>query len=563
MQQLSDLMGLRQKSIEIQQAQQNLDTGAYTQQSAQAGAQKAQQEMGERQLLQKVMSEGKDPDGNPLKDEKGEVNAPALHAFASKYLPLTGQGVTQAIVKTQDDRLKLNDTVRGLGQNFRNDISGVLRSSINSNDAPADINAKLDAYGKQNPDASPAIARAKSLIAHLDNVPPAQKNQALDHLAMEFQPAATTAAQTNPVMMGVTNPQGNTDIVNTNPRAPNAVGAPAGTAATGVPPGMSTFSDQAGNVWAFDPRNPGHAVQVGQGGQLPTGGQAGGGTVQPQSHASKQPLAGSDRAKIIADEYAAEQQRLADFQSKGDATNVSRSQAYLAEMGREMQSLGIQPPAAQAAPGGQSAPAGQKPMSLGLGDKQAAEILPAAVKADWDRTSAAANVAQQNIGVLQNIKKFSGDAKTGFAADRRALASSLGDYLGIPAATLAKTNTDLLAKNANMLALVGGNTDAARALAEAANPNIHMNAEAIRHAADQIIAQNKLAIKKSQYLQSSLKNADEYNHKLVDWNAAADPRILQLHEMSPEEKKALRESPEWPQFKAKAEKLHKMGVTLE
>ena len=136
-------MGLQKSSLDIQQAKQNLATGAYTQQSAQAGAQQAQQEMGERQLLQKVMLEGKDPDGNPLRDENGEVNAPALHAFASKYLPLTGQGVTQAIVNTQDARLKLNDTVRGLNQNYRNDLSGVLRSLINSNDDAAAIGAKL------------------------------------------------------------------------------------------------------------------------------------------------------------------------------------------------------------------------------------------------------------------------------------------------------------------------------------------------------------------------------------------------------------------------------------
>ena len=541
MQQLSDLMGLRQKSIEIQQAQQNLDTGAYTQQSAQAGAQKAQQEMGERQLTQKMLAEGKDPDGNPIKDEKGEIDTPALARAATKHLPLTGQGVIQGIIKTQDDRLKLNDSIRGLNQNFRNDLSGVIRSSINSNDNAAAIGAKLDAYGQQNPDAAPAIARAKSLIAHLDNAPPAQKNQALDHLAMEFQPASTTAGQTNPAMTGVTNPQGNTSFVNQNPRAPNAVGEPVGTAATGVPPGMSTFSDQAGNVWAFDPRNPGHAVQVGQGGQLPTGAPPAAQPNQPRQP-SKQSPASSDRLQILNDERAREAAR-----APTDADDAQRKTANLAALDREIQSVGGQ----------------AKPMSLGLGDRQTAEILPAAVKTDWEKTSAAANVAQQNIGVLQNIKKFSGDAKTGFAADRRALASSLGDYLGIPAATLAKTNTDLLAKNANMLALVGGNTDAARALAEAANPNIHMNAEAIRHAADQIIAQNKLAIKKSQYLQSSLKNADEYNHKLVDWNAVADPRVLQLNDMSPEEKAALRKSPEWPQFKAKAQKLHNMGITLE
>jgi len=197
-----------------------------------------------------------------------------------------------------------------------------------------------------------------------------------------------------------------------------------------------------------------------------------------------------------------------------------------------------------------------------LGEPAGADIMPAAVKVDWDKTLAASSVAQQNIGVLNNIKKYSEGAIKGFAADRRSLINSLGDALGISGDELTKTNTDLLAKNANMLALVGGNTDAARALAEAANPNIHMNGPAIKHAADQIIAQNKMALEKARFLRPALGNADEYNKKLVEWNAVADPRVLQLQSMSPEEKAALRKSDEWPQFKAKAQKLHDIGVSF-
>ena len=70
MQQLSDLINLKL-------SQQALDTGVYQQQSAQSTAQADQQTMKERQLLQSSMQSGKDPDGNPLKDDKGEVSTPA------------------------------------------------------------------------------------------------------------------------------------------------------------------------------------------------------------------------------------------------------------------------------------------------------------------------------------------------------------------------------------------------------------------------------------------------------------------------------------------------------
>lgn len=200
-----------------------------------------------------------------------------------------------------------------------------------------------------------------------------------------------------------------------------------------------------------------------------------------------------------------------------------------------------------------------------LGEEATAGILPATVKQDWDKTVAYTQTASQDIGVLQNIKKYAkSGAITGAGADRRALINGIGDLLGIPSDQLEKTNTDLLAKNANMLALVGGNTDAARALAEAANPNIHMNEGAIRKAADQIIAQKKTGIEKQKFLQPYVGDPKQYTAKLTEWNAAADPRIFQLSEMTPKEKgefvKSLSDK-EYSEFKTKVKKLHDLGVS--
>lgn len=227
---LSGLVGLQQQQQALQLGQQQLQVG-------QGVAQQAQQQMQERQLLQGAMASGKDPDGNALKGQDGEINPVALAGFANKYLPLTGQGVQQQIISTLSNRVALNGAVRGLGQNYRDDISGIVRSGIGSQD-PTSVSAGLDAYAKQNPEAAPAIARAQALISQASpNLPPAQRDTALQKLAMEFQPAATTAAQQTPVMGTATGPNGGVQAFQTNPLSAVPMGATGPEVAQGLPLG--------------------------------------------------------------------------------------------------------------------------------------------------------------------------------------------------------------------------------------------------------------------------------------------------------------------------------------
>jgi phage tail protein X len=93
-----------------------------------------------------------------------------------------------------------------------------------------------------------------------------------------------------------------------------------------------------------------------------------------------------------------------------------------------------------------------------------------AVNKDWVRNaSKAASNAQQDIGVLQNIKKYAKGAITGVGSSKRQVTA--GRFSGwVSAVSIGmeprpvgrKPSTDLLAKNSNMLALAGGNTDLAR-----------------------------------------------------------------------------------------------------
>lgn len=199
--------------------------------------------------------------------------------------------------------------------------------------------------------------------------------------------------------------------------------------------------------------------------------------------------------------------------------------------------------------------------SLGQAENVAGSVD--VVNKDWNATNESARTASQDIGVLQNIKKYAPGAITGVAGDRRAYLAGLAGLLGMDAAQLEKTNTDVLAKNTNMLALAGGDTNLAKLMAESANPNTHMTPQAIQDAANQVIAQRKLALAKQQYLGHFKGDPAQYQQELAAFNAAADPRALQVSEMSDAElsrMKAAMSPAEREDFGRKIRKLQAMGI---
>jgi hypothetical protein len=286
---LSDLMGLQQKQIAIQQQKQTLQTGQALQASAQAQAQQNQQAMGERQLLQSSMQKGSDPEGNPLMGANGEADPVALTKFATKYLPMTGQDVVQNIVKTQDTRLKLADSARQLGQNYKDDIAGIVRSSMGDQNTPADapgvIQSKIDAYvQQQGPNAPAALTNAasysKSLLQNLgDHVPDAKTKLSLLHLAQQFEPTGAVAGTQAPAIGSVTGQAGGAQPVQLNPLSPLPMGATGPEVKTGVAPQI--VMDLQGQ-----PHYIGGAAGTGAGGQpfpTPAGVQAQSGVAKDMS----------------------------------------------------------------------------------------------------------------------------------------------------------------------------------------------------------------------------------------------------------------------------------------
>lgn len=211
---------------------------------------------------------------------------------------------------------------------------------------------------------------------------------------------------------------------------------------------------------------------------------------------------------------------------------------------------------------------GRVASGLPIGAAEGIQGTQGVVNDDWKNSVTQANGAQRTIGILQNIKQYSAGAAGGIGADRQAFTAGLAGLLGMDAGELVKTNTDLLAKNSNMLALAGGNTDAARAMAEAANPNAHMTKEALAHAADQLIGQQQLNLARVQYLtpfkaQADAGHPEMYQAALNQFNSVADPRIVQFSSMSPEDKSAMKSSmseKERAEFGKKLGKARTLGI---
>lgn len=148
------------------------------------------------------------------------------------------------------------------------------------------------------------------------------------------------------------------------------------------------------------------------------------------------------------------------------------------------------------------------------------------ISTDLQTTLQKAEEAQNNIAILQNVKGLTPEAFTGFAAERQQLAGRLGAFLGIEPAQLRATATEELQKNVKLRQLAGGNTDAERALAELANPNIKMTKEAIINVSNHLIALEQMNVAKASYMAAASNDPKEYFQRKLNWNKINDPRLF-------------------------------------
>ena len=185
---------------------------------------------------------------------------------------------------------------------------------------------------------------------------------------------------------------------------------------------------------------------------------------------------------------------------------------------------------------------GATELTTGLGPTQSGLLKSGGevIAQDWEKTSLQAKDAPTRIGIFQNIKKLSPEAFTGVGGQRKELAAGILNAVGISAYEAEKVSTEELAKNSALLALAGGNTDAARALAEIANPNKKLNEKAIRGVADQLIGVEKMYLARQNYLAPVQNDATQYAQRKQQFDAISDARLFQ--EMSKEDVAKLKAS---------------------
>ena len=105
---------------------------------------------------------------------------------------------------------------------------------------------------------------------------------------------------------------------------------------------------------------------------------------------------------------------------------------------------------------------------------------------------------------------------------------------------LEAATTDELMKNTKLLQLAGGNTDAARSLAEFANPNTKMTKEGINRVVDQLMGIEKMKVARANFLGQFTGDPGKYAQAMDNFRQISDPRIFQ--EMTKEDVEKLRKS---------------------
>ena len=196
-------------------------------------------------------------------------------------------------------------------------------------------------------------------------------------------------------------------------------------------------------------------------------------------------------------------------------------------------------------------PAGPVQAGVGPATTNLQANLGTTLGSEWANTYQKAGEAPQKIAIYQNIKKLIPESYTGALSEKKQFVANLAQSLGIDYKVLESSSTDELAKNTKLLQLAGGNTDAARGLAELASPNTKMTKEGMLRVTNQLIGQEQFNAAKANFLQNAIGDPTNYQNKLLQWNNAADPRFFQemsqadaqkmMQAMSPSELAALRQ----------------------
>lgn len=272
LQSLSQIMQLRSQQLAIQGQQQGLQGQAAQVQQEQ---QNARQRANTATFMQNF-DPAKHVGADGTLDLDGVFSDPKLRQAAGDQFP----ELMQHLLQVKQAQLIAKQSLVDLNNSTRTQFQQMLGGLRTDPDVIADnpqgrqkVQTAVGQFAATGPDA----ARVAQIYGTVTQAAPHGKlAQALSNMQLQAEDAGTQAAHQAPNFVNT-----GAEAVNVNPQAAggNLTTTPA--VKMSIPPGMSTFTDQAGNTWAVNPQTPGHAILVGHGGGM--------GTQQPASAASSTP----------------------------------------------------------------------------------------------------------------------------------------------------------------------------------------------------------------------------------------------------------------------------------
>jgi hypothetical protein len=221
-------LGLMSSILGIQQQKQALQTGQYTQQSAQAGAQVDQQKASELQAVGNLVK-----NASKYKDQNGNFDNQKFANDVATVAPVNGQGIANDATMRAGELYKNQQTLFNLDQSHRSMIGDALGSLAQDptldHSKFVDTVANLHEQFKDNPAVNRMLT---SMSTAMPNTSGPELAQALRNAAvMAKSPTADLSAPNRTTMQG----PGGLQAVEMNP---NAVGG-AGPKGPPMPQGLS------------------------------------------------------------------------------------------------------------------------------------------------------------------------------------------------------------------------------------------------------------------------------------------------------------------------------------
>lgn len=172
-------IGLLSNIIGLQQQKQNLQTGAYTQQTAQAGATVAQQNAKENQALAQLLQ-----DPTQVVDESGNPKQDALQKILA-VAPTTGAQKAQQFFEAANEKVTFNQSLNNLSDSRRKSVGETMVGVASNHGGREDYLDALDQAVAANPGLSRA---ALTISANLPTKPHLTGDPATDaNMQQQYQ----------------------------------------------------------------------------------------------------------------------------------------------------------------------------------------------------------------------------------------------------------------------------------------------------------------------------------------------------------------------------------------